>query len=161
VTTKENLPSTAAIRSLKAKGINFVPRPYHYEERGGTKVASRELDILEHEAVKTIVMEDDRKNPLIVLMHGDREISTKKLARLLGAKTITPCDPKVAMRHTGYMVGGTSPFGTRKTLPVYIEESILDLEKIFINAGRRGLLVEMSVQDLVEILKPRTVNVGY
>jgi Cys-tRNA(Pro) deacylase len=161
VTTKEKIPSTSAIRSLKANGINFTPRPYNYEERGGTRVASRELGIEKHEAVKTIVMEDDRKNPLIVLMHGDREISTKKLARLLGVKTITPCDPKVAMRHTGYMVGGTSPFGTRKTLPVYIEESILALEKIFINAGRRGLLVEMSVQDLVKILEPRAINVGY
>jgi Cys-tRNA(Pro) deacylase len=161
VTTKEKIPSTAAIRILKSQGIDFRPCIYNYEERGGTRVASRELDIGEHEAVKTIVLEDDGKNPLIVLMHGDREISTKKLARHLGVKTITPCDPKVAMRHTGYMVGGTSPFGTRKTLPVYIEETVLDLEKIFINAGRRGLLVEMSVQDLVRILKPRTVSVGY
>jgi len=161
VTTKEKIPSTAAIRSLRAAGIEFTPRPYTYEDRGGTKVASRELDIGEHEAVKTIVLEDDRKNPLIVLMHGDREISTKKLARHLGVKTVTPCDPKIAMKHTGYMVGGTSPFGTRKTLPVYIEETILDLEKIFINAGRLGLLVEMSVQDLVKILEPHTVNVGY
>ena len=161
MTTREKVPSTAAIRSLKAEGIDFTPRFYNYEDRGGTRVAARELEIREHEAVKTIVMEDDRKNPLIVLMHGDREISTKKLARFLGVKTITPCEPKVAMRHTGYMVGGTSPFGTKKTLPIYIEESILDLEKIFINAGRRGLLVEISVRDLVRILEPRTVNVGY
>lgn len=161
MTTKEKIPSTAAIRLLKAQGINFIPRPYHYEERGGTKVASRELGIGEHEAVKTIVLEDDRGTPLIVLMHGDREISTKKLARHLGVKTVTPCDPRVAQRHTGYMVGGTSPFGTKKNLPVFIEETILDLEKIFINAGRRGLLVEMSVQDLLEILEPQTVNVGY
>ncbi len=161
MTTKEKVPSTAAVRSLKAEGIDFTPCFYNYEERGGTRVAARELEIGEHEAVKTIVMEDDRKNPLIVLMHGDREISTKKLARFLGVKTITPCEPKVAMRHTGYMVGGTSPFGTKKTLPIYIEESILDLEKIFINAGRRGLLVEISVRDLVRILEPRTVNVGY
>jgi len=161
VTSKEKIPSTAAIRRLKSQGIDFRPCIYNYEERGGTRVASRELEIGEHEAVKTIVMEDDGKKPLIVLMHGNREISTKKLARYLGVKTITPCDPKVAMRHTGYMVGGTSPFGTKKYLPVYIEKTILDLEKIFINAGRRGLLVEMSVQDLVRILKPRTVNVGY
>jgi Cys-tRNA(Pro) deacylase len=161
VTTKEKIPSTAAIRILKSQGIDFRPCIYNYEERGGTRVASRELGIEKHEAIKTIVLEDDRRNPLIVLMHGDREISTKKLARLLGVKTITPCDPRVAMRHTGYMVGGTSPFGTRKPLPVYIEESILDLEKIFINAGRRGLLVEMNVQDLVRILEPRTVNVAY
>ncbi len=161
MTSKEKIPSTAAIRRLKSQGIDFRPCIYNYEERGGTRVASRELEIGEHEAVKTIVMEDDGKKPLIVLMHGNREISTKKLARYLGVKTITPCDPKVAMRHTGYMVGGTSPFGTKKYLPVYIEKTILDLEKIFINAGRRGLLVEMSVQDLVRILKPRTVNVGY
>jgi len=161
VTTKEKIPSTAAIRLLKAQGVSFIPRPYHYEERGGTRVASKELEIVEHEAIKTIVLEDDRRNPLIVLMHGDREISTKKLARHLGVKTITPCDPKVAQRHTGYMVGGTSPFGTKKGLPIYIEETILDLGKIFINAGRRGLLVEMSVQDLVGILGPHTVNVGY
>lgn len=161
MTTKEKISSTAAIRSLRAAGIDFTPRPYTYEDRGGARVAARELEIEEHEAIKTIVMEDDRGNPLIVLMHGDKEISTKKLARLIGSKSVTPCDPHVANRHTGYMVGGTSPFGTKKKLPVYMEESILNLEKIFINAGRRGLLVEMSVQDLVRILEPRIVNVGY
>lgn len=161
MTTKEKIPSTAAIRILRAEGIDFTPRPYTYEDRGGARVAARELEIEEHEAIKTIVMEDDRGNPLIILMHGDREISTKKLARQTGVKTITPCDPKVATKHTGYIVGGTSPFGIRKNIPIYIEESITDLERIFINAGRRGLLVEMSVQDLVRILEPRIVNVGY
>jgi Cys-tRNA(Pro) deacylase len=159
--TKEKIPSTAAIRILKEKGVAFIPRAYKYQDRGGTKVASRSLSIEEHTAVKTIVMEDEDKNPFIVLMHGDKEISTKKLARLIGSKSVIPCDPKVANRHTGYMVGGTSPFGTKKKLPVYMEESILNLEKIFINAGRKGLLVEISVQDLVRILEPRIVNVGY
>jgi len=159
--TKLKLPATSAIRILKDCGADFIPRPYKYEEQGGTKVASKELGIDEHLAIKTLVMEDDRKQPFIILMHGDREVSTKSMARILGIKSVTPCEPRVAQKHTGYMVGGTSPFGMKKILPVYIEESILALHKIYINAGRRGLLVEMSPADLVRILEPKPVSVGY
>src|SRR5262249_56826034 len=114
---------------------------YRYEDRGGTRVSARELGAPEHIMVKTLVMEDERKRPLIVLMHGDREVSTKALARAIGAKTVTPCRPDVAERHTGYLVGGTSPFGTRKVMPVYVEESILGLDTVYVNGGARGLLV--------------------
>ncbi len=157
---KEKTPSTPAIRLLKERGVSFIPRPYKYEERGGTKTASRELGIDEHFTVKTLVMEDEGKRPLIILMHGDREVSTKALARELGVKTVTPCDPKIAQKHTGYMVGGTSPFATRERLPVYMEESIKDLRYLLINGGRRGFLIEMSPSDLVDILNPRSVSVG-
>jgi Cys-tRNA(Pro) deacylase len=158
---KEKIPSTPAIRILKEHGVNFTVRPYKYEERGGTRVAARELGIDEHTAVKTIVMEDDGAHPFIVLMHGDMEISTKTMARILESKTVTPCTPQTALKNTGYLVGGTSPFGTKKTLPVYVEKTILELPKIFINAGKKGLLVEMSTKDLVSILNPTAVSVGY
>ena len=117
---KEKIPSTPAIRFLRNYSVNFIPRLYKYEEKGGTEVAARELEVDEHMVIKTLVMEDEKKNPFIILMHGDKLVSTKTLARLLGSKSITPCDPKVANKHTGYLVGGTSPFGTRKELPVYI-----------------------------------------
>lgn len=158
---KEKVPSTPAIRFLKKYSVNFIPRVYKYEEKGGTEVAARELEVDEHSVIKTLVMEDEKKNPFIILMHGDKLVSTKTLARVLGSKSITPCDPKVASKHTGYVVGGTSPFGTKKELPVYIEESILTLPKILINAGRRGLLVEMPTSDLIKTLKPKAVTVGY
>jgi Cys-tRNA(Pro) deacylase len=158
---KEKIPSTPAIRFLRNYSVNFIPRLYKYEEKGGTEVAARELEVDEHMVIKTLVMEDEKKNPFIILMHGDKLVSTKTLARLLGSKSITPCDPKVANKHTGYLVGGTSPFGTRKELPVYIEETILSLPKILINAGRKGLLVEMPTSDLIKTLKPKTVTVGY
>ena len=158
---KEKIPSTQAIRTLKERGIKFIPRPYKYEEKGGTEVAARELGVNEHQVVKTLVMEDENKNPFIILMHGDKTVSTKTLARALESKSINPCDSKVAQKYTGYMVGGTSPFGTKKGLPVYIEESILTLPRIYINAGRKGLLVEMSPSDLLKVLKPKTVKVGY
>ncbi|MDD5724388.1 MAG: aminoacyl-tRNA deacylase [Syntrophales bacterium] len=157
---KENIPSTPAIRTLRENGVTFTLRPYNYEERGGTKVAARELKCDEHQTVKTLVMEDEHKKPLIILMHGDREVSTKNLARAIGAKFVTPCDPAVAKRHTGYMVGGTSPFGIRKDMPVYVEESILDLPRILINAGHRGLLAEMDPVEMVRILNPKPVQVG-
>ena len=145
---------------LKQHSINFTPRSYNYEERGGTRVASRELMIDEHLTVKTLVMEDEHKDPLIILMHGDKDVSTKNLARVLGVKSISPCDPKVAQRHTGYMVGGTSPFGTKRMLPIYMEASITDLPQLFINGGRRGLLLEMAPSDLVSIINPVVVTVG-
>ena len=158
--SKDHIPATPAIRVLKDNGVDFVPRPYKYEERGGTEVAARELGVDEHLTVKTLVMEDEKKSPFVVLMHGDKEVSTRELARTLGVKTVQPCDPTAANRHTGYMVGGTSPFGTKKALPVYVEETILSLPAIYINAGRKGLLVEMKPADLVRLLKPVTVNVA-
>jgi Cys-tRNA(Pro) deacylase len=158
--SKEHIPATPAIRVLKENGAEFIPRPYKYEERGGTEVAARELGVDEHLTVKTLVMEDERKAPFIVLMHGDREVSTKELARGLGVKTVQPCDPATASRHTGYMVGGTSPFGTKKAMPVYVEETILSLPVIYINAGRKGLLVEMKPADLARVLKPVPVRVA-
>ena len=123
-------------------------------------MASRELGVDEHQVVKTLVMEDDRKNPLLILMHGDKEVSTKNLARVLGVKSVEPCDPETAHRHTGYVVGGISPFGTRKALKVYVEASVLELPKIYINAGKRGLLAEMSPQELKRVLNPIPVKVA-
>ena len=158
--SKDHIPATPAIRVLKDNEVDFVPRPYKYEERGGTEVAARELGVDEHLTVKTLVMEDEKRAPFIVLMHGDREVSTKDLARTLGVKTVQPCDPATANRHTGYMVGGTSPFGTKKTLPVYVEETILALPVLYINAGRKGLLVKMKPADLVRLLRPVPVNVA-
>ncbi len=157
---KEKLPSTSALRVLRENGVTFTLRPYKYQERGGTEVAARELGCDEHQTVKTLVMEDEHKNPLIILMHGDREVSTKTLARTVATKTITPCDPAVAQRHTGYKVGGTSPFGMRKGMPIYVEESILGLPRIFINAGHRGLLAEMDPADMARILNPQPVQVA-
>ena len=158
--SKDHIPATPAIRVLKENRVDFVPRPYKYEDRGGTEVAARELGVDEHLTVKTLVMEDDGKSAFIVLMHGDREVSTKDLARILGVKTVQPCDAASANRHTGYMVGGTSPFGTRKSLPVYVEETILNLPVIYINAGRKGLLVEMRPADLAKVLKLTPVSVA-
>jgi Cys-tRNA(Pro) deacylase len=157
---KDHIPSTPAIRILKDNRVDFVPRPYKYEERGGTEVAARELGVDEHLTVKTLVMEDDRKDPFIVLMHGDREVSTREMARILGVKTVQPCDPATANRHTGYVVGGTSPFGTKKILPVYAEETILSLPVLYINAGKKGLLVEMKPAELARILKTTPVKVA-
>jgi len=157
---KDKLPITQAVRVLKEKAADFTLRTYKYEEKGGTPVASRELGVDEHQVVKTLVMEDDRKNPLLILMHGDNQVSTKNLARVLGVKSVEPCDPETAHRHTGYVVGGISPFGTRKPLKVYAEASILELPKIYINAGRRGLLAEMSPDVLKKVLNPTPVNVA-
>ena len=158
--SKDQVPATPAIRVLKDNKVDFILRPYKYEERGGTEVAARELGVDEHLTVKTLVMEDDRKTPVIVLMHGDKEVSTKELARILGVKAVQPCDPATASRHTGFMVGGTSPFGTKKVLPVYVEETILSLPAIYINAGRKGLLVEMKPAELTRVLKPTPVRVA-
>jgi Cys-tRNA(Pro) deacylase len=159
--TKEHFPATPAIRAMKEKGVAFTLHPYKYEERGGTETAARELGVDEYRVVKTIVMEDDdRKSPFIVIMHGNRHVSTKNMARLLGVKSVSACDPKVAEKHTGYMVGGTSPFGTRKLLPVYVEATVLDLPKILINAGRKGLLAEMAPPELLRVLNARPVTVA-
>jgi Cys-tRNA(Pro) deacylase len=145
---------------LRKHGVAFVEHEYRYEEHGGTRVSARELGVPEHSVVKTLVMEDDRQRPLIVLMHGDREVSTKALARVIGVKTVTPCRPEVAARHTGYQVGGTSPFGTRKVLPVYVERSILELELVYVNGGRRGFLVAISPLAFASALHATPVDVG-
>jgi len=157
---KDKLPITQAVRMLKEKGATFTLRTYKYEEKGGTPVASRELGVPEHQVIKTLVMEDELKNPLLILMHGDNQVSTKNLARALGVKSVEPCDPETAHRHTGYVVGGISPFGTRKALKVYVEASILDLPTIYINAGKRGLLAEMSPDVLKRVLNPIPVTVA-
>jgi Cys-tRNA(Pro) deacylase len=153
-------PMTAAIRFLKSHDIEFTPHLYKYEEKGGTAVSSRELGVPEHIVIKTLVMERDDKQPLIVLMHGDKQVSTKELARTLGVKSISACKPEVADRHSGYQVGGTSPFGTKKPMPVYMEKTIADLERVFINGGGRGFLVSLSPKDLVKTLSPTLVNVA-
>ena len=157
---KDKLPMTSAIRFLRENRVDFIECPYKYEEEGGTEVAARALGVDEHQVIKTLVMEDDQKKPLIVLMHGDRQVSTKALARVIGVKSIIPCTPETALKHTGYKVGGISPFGLRKSLPIYAEESILSLPKIFINAGRRGLLCGISPTDLVRTLKTIPVRVA-
>lgn len=157
---KQKAPVTAAIRHLRSEKVEFSEHLYQYAEKGGTTVSARELGVDEHSVVKTLVMEDERKNPLIVLMHGDCQVSTKELARISGVKLITPCSPEAANRHTGYLVGGTSPFGTKKPLPVYMEASILPLVKIYLNGGKRGFLVGLDPAEAVRLLRPVLVKVG-
>jgi len=157
---RDRIPVTPAILALKREGAAFALRPYRYEEHGGARIAARELGADEHLVIKTLVMEDDRGNPLIVLMNGDRQVSTKALARTIGVKSVAPCDPRVAEKHTGYRVGGTSPFGTRKALRIFMEEDIAGLPRILINAGSRGLLAEMAPAELIRVLKPVTVQVA-
>jgi Cys-tRNA(Pro) deacylase len=152
--------ATPAIHFLRQHHVVFEEREYRYEEHGGTRVSARELGVDEHAVIKTLVMEDEARRPLIVLMHGDREVSTKQLARQASVKAIAPCDAAVAQKHTGYMVGGTSPFGTRKTLPVYMERSILDLDRVHINGGRRGFLVSLSPREIERVLQPTLVDVA-
>ena len=154
----EHSPETPATRFLKSHKVPFSNHLYAYEEHGGTRVSARELNVPEHAVVKTLVFEDENGKPLLVLMHGDRKVSTRELARQLGARKIEPCSPEVASRHTGYLVGGTSPFGTRKALPVYLEKTILDLPLIYINGGRRGFLVGIHPHDILRTLKPMTVE---
>jgi Cys-tRNA(Pro) deacylase len=158
--SKKDYPKTNAIRCLIEHDIPFEVFMYAYEEKGGTRVSSRELGVDEHAVIKTLIMETDAKDPLIVLMHGDREVSTKQLARVLRVKSVAPCEPKVADRHSGYMVGGTSPFGTRRAMPVYAEQSIFDLPEIYINAGRRGMLVRIDPEDMTRALKITSVQVA-
>ncbi len=155
-----NHPMTLAVRQLLAEKVNFTPHLYTYEEKGGTAVSARELKLEEHAVIKTLIMEDEQKRPLIVLMHGDRQVSTKELARYLKVKTITPCKPEVADRHSGYQVGGTSPFGTKRKMPVYMEASILELDRVYINGGKRGFLVGLNPQDIVRILQAEPVHVA-
>jgi Cys-tRNA(Pro) deacylase len=153
-------PSTPAVIALRRAGVAFSRHTYRYEDRGGTAVAGRELGVPEHAVIKTLVMEDESEEPFIVLMHGDREVSTKALARQLGRKSVAPCRPETASRHTGYLVGGTSPLGTRKTLPVFVERGILELETVYVNGGSRGFLVGVPPADLVRLLDATAVDVA-
>jgi len=155
---KEHVSETPATAWLRKHAVVFSEHPYAYEEHGGTAVSSRELGVSEHDVVKTLVMQDEAARPLIVLMHGDRKVSTKNLARAIGCKAVEPCKPEVAQRHSGFLVGGTSPFGTRKAMPVYVEESILALEKIYINGGRRGYLVGIAPRVVVDVLGAKPVQ---
>lgn len=157
---RDKTPVTPAIRVLRENKVEFTPYLYEYEEKGGTAVCTRELGVSEHAVIKTLVMEDDGGNPLLVLMHGDQQVSTKELARTLGVKTVSPCSPDTANRLTGYLVGGTSPFGTRRAMPVYMEQTILDLPEIYINGGKRGFLVGLAPRDAERILSPVLVKVG-
>jgi Cys-tRNA(Pro) deacylase len=155
---KEHISETPATQMLRKHKAVFTEHPYTYEEHGGTSVSSRELGVDEHHVVKTLVMQDEAARPLIVLMHGDCKVSTKNLARNIGCKSVEPCKPEVASRHSGYMIGGTSPFGTRKNMPVYVEDSILTLETIYINGGRRGYLVGIKPQLLTDLLNAKPVH---
>jgi Cys-tRNA(Pro) deacylase len=157
---KEKIPTTPAILALKAQTADFTLHNYQYEERGGTKRGASQLGVDEHCVIKTLVMEDETGKPLIILMHGDKEVSTKSLARALGVKSVLPCKPAIAEKHTGYKVGGTSPFGTKKAMPIYMESTITDLPAIFINAGSRGLLARMPSSELIRLLKPISVSVA-
>ncbi len=145
-------PSTNATRLLRQAGVAYTEHLYRYEEHGGTAVSARELGVAEHDVIKTLVMEDEKGAPLIILMHGDREVSTRELARQVGAKAIHPCKPEVASRHSGYLVGGTSPLGTKKPLPIYAEATIFELARIYLNGGSRGFLVGLGPRDLERIL---------
>ena len=153
-----HVSETPATQMLKAHKVEFTEHPYDYVEHGGTEESAKQLGLDEHVVVKTLVMQDQDAKPLIVLMHGDCKVSTKNLARQIGAKSVEPCKPEVANRHSGYLVGGTSPFGTRKDMPVYIEQTILDLPRIAINGGRRGFLVQIDPKVCVDVLGARPVN---
>ncbi len=156
----EKFPVSTAIRVLRAHKVAYTEHLYDYEERGGTAVSARELGVPEAQVIKTLIMENEKKQPMIVLMHGHCEVSTKNLARLIGCKSIVPCVPDIANKHSGFVVGGTSPFGTKKAMPVFMQASIVDLDKIYINGGRRGFLVGISPQDCVHVLKPTLLDIA-
>ena len=149
---------TPATSMLKQHGVTYTEHVYEYVEHGGTSVSSTSLGVDEHHVVKTLIFEDDKRQPLCVLMHGDRKVSTKELARQIGAKRVAPCKPEDATRHSGYQIGGCSPFGLKKPMPVYLEASILTLERVLINGGKRGFLVGMSPQDIVRVVAPTLVH---
>ena len=154
----KHVSETPATAWLKQQGVKYSEHPYDYVEHGGTAESARQLGVDEHAVVKTLVMQDERAQPLVVLMHGDLQVSTKNLARAIGVKAVEPCKPEVAQRHSGYLVGGTSPFGLRKAMPVFVEESVLALPRIFINGGRRGFLVGIDPQALASPLGARPVR---
>ena len=153
-----HVSETPATQLLRRAGVDYTEHPYDYVEHGGTAESARQLGVPEHAVVKTLVMQDDKAQPLIVLMHGDRQGSTKSLAREIGVKSVEPCAPEAAQRHSGYLVGGTSPFGTRKAMPVYVEGSVMELPRILINGGRRGFLVGVAPSVLVSLLAARPVR---
>ena len=153
-------PVTQAVRALRAANIAFEAHEYAYVEKGGTAASSAALGVPEHHVIKTLVFEDDAKEPLIVLMHGDKQVSTRNLARQIGARSVQPCKPEVADRHSGYQVGGTSPFGTRRAMKIYMERTILDLPRIWINGGRRGFLVSLDPKEAARVLAPVLVDVA-
>lgn len=157
--SKEKFPVTPAIRALRAAGISFEPHLYPYEEKGGTEASARELGVDEHQVIKTLILEDEGKRPLVALMHGDFEVSTKNLARLIGAKTIVPCTPPVANRHSGYVVGGTSPFGLKRSMPIYAQESIAELPLIYLNGGKRGFLVALNPVEALSLLQATLLEI--
>lgn len=154
----KHVSETPATQFLRRHGVAFGEHVYEYVEHGGTSESARQLGVDEHAVVKTLVMEDEHAKPLIILMHGDRTVSTKNLARQIGAKRVEPCKPEVANRHSGYLVGGTSPFGTKKAMPVYVESTILDLPSIYLNGGRRGYLVSLPPAVLATLLQARPVQ---
>ncbi|MGV2291866.1 Cys-tRNA(Pro) deacylase [Trinickia sp. YCB016] len=154
----KHVSETPATQFLRRHKVSFGEHPYEYVEHGGTSESARQLGVDEHRVVKTLVMEDERAKPLIVLMHGDRTVSTKNLARQIGAKRVEPCKPEVANRHSGYLVGGTSPFGTKKAMPVYVESSILELDTIYLNGGKRGYLVSLAPGVLMALLEAKPVQ---
>ena len=154
----KHISETPATQMLRRHGVDFGEHPYEYVDHGGTGESARQLGVPEHAVVKTLVMEDERAQPLIVLMHGDCSVSTKNLARQIGCKSVQPCKPEVAQRHSGFMVGGTSPFGTRKRIPVYVEAGVLALERIYINGGRRGYLVSIAPEVLTRLLEAKPVE---
>lgn len=155
---KDHVSVTQATQLLRKYKAEFTEHPYAYEEHGGTSVSARELGVEEHHVVKTLVMQDEAAKPMIVLMHGDKKVSTKNLARQIGCKSVEPCKPEVAQKHSGYLIGGTSPFGTKKTMPVYVESSILALPKIYINGGQRGYLIGIAPGLLESLLRARAVE---
>ena len=158
--SKADYPVTPGVRVLREKDIPFIPHLYDYEEKGGTRTSSQALSVPEHSVIKTLVMETDQCKPLLVLMHGDCEVSTKELARIIGVKRIEPADAAAAQKYTGYVFGGTSPFGTRMPLPAYAEKSIFELQKIYINGGKRGFLVEINPNELKKVLSITEVSVA-
>lgn len=157
---RASVSETPATAFLTKQRVTYTEHPYDYEEKGGTRVSAEKLGVDEHVVVKTLVMEDEDKKPLVVLMHGDRDVSTKNLARQIGKKRVEPCKPEVAERHSGYQVGGTSPFGLRKPMPIYVEKTVLDLPKIYINGGRRGFLVGIDPAELVRVVGAIPVEVA-
>lgn len=157
---KDKFPITQAIRALKAAGIQYEGFLYDYVERGGTTTIAEELGFDEHRVIKTLIMETDAKKPLVILMHGDRSVSLKNLARLLGVKSVNPCEPAQAERNSGYKCGGTSPFGLRKAMPIYVQQSILDFDYFYINGGHRGFCLRITPADLQKALKVIPVDVA-
>lgn len=155
-----HVSETPATAFLKKHAVAYTEHPYDYEDKGGTRVSSEKLGVDEHAVIKTLVMEDEERRPLVVLMHGDRDVSTKNLARRIGKKRVEPCKPEVAERHSGYQVGGTSPFGLRKAMPVFVEKSVLALPRIYINGGRRGFLVGIDPTELVRVVAATPVDVA-